>query len=122
MPLNRMVDAARPESEEIRALELAAKRMSPQDVALLRETFTRWAGNDALFQPLAENNALLVELKPVSKDLAYLGTAGLALLAHTAPPSDLDAQLTRIARPQAELRLAAVRPIRILLDAAGKAK
>jgi hexosaminidase len=122
MPLNRMVDAARPESESIRALELAAKRMSPADVDLLRETFTRWAANDARFQPLANNNALLVELEPLSKDLSYLGTAGLALLAHTQPPSDLDAQLTRIARPQAELRLAAVRPIRILLDAAGKSK
>jgi hexosaminidase len=122
MPLNRMVDAARPESESVRALELAARNMSPSDITLLKETFTRWAANDALFQPLAAGNALLAELLPLSKDLSYLGSAGLALLSHQPPPSDLDAQLTRIARPQAELRLAAVRPVKILLDARGKAK
>jgi hexosaminidase len=121
IPLNRMVDAARPESESVRALELAAGRRNAADIVLLREQFTRWAANDTAFQPLAEDNALLAELKPVSKDLAYLGTVGLALLNHTAVPSDLDAQLTRIARPQAELRLAAFRPIKVLADAA-KAK
>jgi hexosaminidase len=122
MPLNRMVDAARPESESVRALELAAARRNTADVALLREQFTRWAANDARFQPLAEDNSLLAELKPISKDLSYLGTVGLALLSGSSVPSDLDAQLTRMSRPQAELRLAAVRPIKVLLDAGGKPK
>src|ERR1017187_6221789 len=45
-PLNRFVDAARPESESVRALEQAAGKL---DIAPLREQFTRWAGNDARF-------------------------------------------------------------------------
>jgi hexosaminidase len=117
-PLIRMVDAARPESESVRDLELAAKRMAPEDIELLRETFTRWAANDARFQPLAQNNALLVDLLPMSKDLSYLGNAGLALLSGGSVPSDIDAQLTRMGRPQTELRLAAARPVKLLLDAA----
>jgi hexosaminidase len=117
MPLNRMVDAARPESESIRALELAVRRGSAADLALLRETFQRWADNDARLQPFAQDNALLAEIVPLSKDLSYLGTVGIALLSGTPLPSDLDAQLTRMARPQAELRLAAVRPIQALAAA-----
>jgi hexosaminidase len=117
-PLNRMVDAARPESESVRALELASKRGDAADLALLREQFTRWAANDPRFQPFAQDNVLLIELLPLSKDLSYLGNVGLALLSGGPVPSDIDAQLTRMQRPQAELRLAATRPVKILLDAA----
>ena len=85
VPLNRFVDAARPESELVRAMELAAARLikdraAQADEAFLREQFTRWAANDARFQALAEGNALLAEVKPLSKDLAALGAAGLRLL------------------------------------------
>ena len=47
---------------------------------MLRRQFETWAANDALFQPLAENNSLLEEVKPLSKDLSALGEAGLKLL------------------------------------------
>lgn len=125
IPLNRLVDAARPESELVRAMELAARRRTPEDTAFLREQFTRWAANDARFEPLAEGNDLLTEAKPLSKDLAALGAAGLKLLdalaAHQALPADWIAQqtaeCTRLERPQAEVRLAAARPVKLLLDA-----
>ncbi|MFY9726516.1 MAG: family 20 glycosylhydrolase [Bryobacteraceae bacterium] len=136
-PLNRMVDAARPESESVRALELAAARVAANpaaavaDVVTLRAQFTRWATNDRDFQPLAEANSLLEELKPISRDLSYVGLLGLRLLdvvgAGQPAPSDWlatqDAELKRMLEPDADLRLAAVRPVKILLDAAaGTAK
>ena len=121
VPLNRMVDAARPESESVRALELAAARL---DTAALRRAFTVWAANDAVFQPLAENNALLAELRPVSKNLAELGTIGLKALDYLstrrrAPRGWVKVQLDRLERmskPEAEVSLAAVRPVKMLLE------
>ena len=136
-PFDRMVDAAHPESESVRALELAAARVAGDaaanaaDAADLRAQFTRWADNDRDFEPLAEANSLLEELKPISRDLSAVGALGLRLLdiaaAGQAPPPDWlaaqDAELKRMLEPNADLRLAAVRPVRILLDrAAGAGK
>jgi hexosaminidase len=120
-PLNRFVDAARPESESVRALEQAAGKL---DIAPLREQFTRWAANDARFQLLAKDNALLGELKPLSQDLSALGSAGLRMLTYLksgrpAPKAWLSAQakeLDRMLKPRNEVVLAAVRPVKLLLD------
>jgi hexosaminidase len=120
-PLNRFVDAVRPESESVRALEHAAGKV---EIAPLREQFTRWAGNDARFQPLAEDNALLGELKPLSQDLSALGSAGLRILNYLesgrpAPEDWLSEQAKEFARmlkPRNEVVLAAVRPVKLLLD------
>jgi hexosaminidase len=120
-PLNRFVDAARPESESVRALEQAAGKL---DIAPLREQFTRWAGNDARFQLLAKDNALLGELKPLSQDLSALGSAGLRILTYLesgrpAPKAWLSAQakeLARMIKPRNEVVLGAVRPVKLLLD------
>jgi hexosaminidase len=125
-PLNRLVDAARPESELVRAMELAAKRMTPEDAAFLREQFTAWAANDARFQPLIAGDGLLAELAPLSKDLSALGAAGLKILdaiaSGQALPADWVAQqkaeITRMERPVVEVRMAATRPVKLLLDAA----
>ncbi len=135
-PLNRLVDAARPESESVRAVELAAKRLAanPADAAdatWLREQFAVWAGNDARFEALAEGDSLMQEAKPLSVDLAALGNTGLRLVdaiagGQTLPADWLSQQgteLTRMQRPVEEVRLAAVRPVKVLLDAAAaKAK
>jgi hexosaminidase len=120
-PLNRLVDAARPESESVRALERAAGKA---DFALLREQFARWAGNDVRFQLLAKDNALLEELKPLSRDLSALGSAGLRMLTYLesgrpAPKTWLSAQakeLDRMLKPRDEVVLAAARPVKLLLD------
>ena len=91
-PLNRFVDACRPESQLVRQMQLAAKRFvanpgdDRQDEAQLRRQFQIWAENDALFAPIAENNRILAEVAPVSKDLSALGIAGLQLLDYLAPP------------------------------------
>lgn len=93
IPLNRFVDACQPESEISRSMELAAKRFVANpagdgvDKAALRRQFETWAANDALFQPLAENNKLLAEALPLSKDLATLGDEGVRLLDYLTPVS-----------------------------------
>jgi len=97
-PINRFVDACRPESELVRSLEAAARRFASKpsedktDAALLRRQFETWAANDAAFQPMAENNKFLAEVKPLSKDLSSLGDAGLKLMQWLtqppAPPAD----------------------------------
>jgi hexosaminidase len=129
VPLNRLADAARPESESVRAMELAARKLtanpkdSPAEAALLRREFTRWVANDARFQELAAESPLLLELKPLSRDLAALGTAGLTLLdalEKGQPPSpafvaNQTKEITRMEKPAAELNLAATRPVKLLL-------
>jgi hexosaminidase len=105
----------------VRALEQAAGKLN---IAQLREQFTRWAGNDARFQPLAQDNALLGELKPLSQDLSALGSAGLRILNYleSSRPtpkgwlSDQTKELARMLKPRNEVVLAAVRPVKLLLD------
>jgi hexosaminidase len=131
-PLNRFVDAARAESEGVRALQHAAARAAADpkanavDLMALREQFARWAGNDARFRGLAEGNAMLTELEPLSADLSALGNAGLRLLdgLNGGPQVTGDwltqenAEVTRMLRPNAEVTLAAARVVKVLLDAA----
>ena len=90
-PLNRFVDACLPESELARRLELAAKRFAADptgdraDAGLLRLQFEIWAANDVQFELLVENNKLLAEVAPVSKELSALGEAGIKLLDYLTP-------------------------------------
>jgi hypothetical protein len=124
VPLNRFVDAVRPERETIRALEQAASEATPEDLARLRWQFAIWAANDTRFQALAADNALLAELKPLSSDLSALGATGLKALDYLASsqPAPADwlaaqtAEIGHILRPNAEVTLAAGRPVRILLE------
>jgi hexosaminidase len=93
MPLNRFVDACQPESELVRGMEIAAKRFvanpssDAADQAMLRREFETWVANDPQFQTLAQDNKLLVEVTPLSKDLAALGEAGIKLLDYLSVPA-----------------------------------
>ena len=110
--LNRLVDAARPESEPVRRLEQAVRQ---PDLPALRIAFTAWADTPA---------ATAVELQPLSRNLAAAGTIGLKSLAFLEsgkmPPekwiADQQRALDSISKPQAEVVLAAVRPVRLLLE------
>jgi hexosaminidase len=124
VPLNRLVDAARPESETVRTLEQAARRAAAggRDVTLLRYTMAKWQVNPSL---LRHDNYLLRELIPISQDLAILGSIGLKALdcleaGRPAADGWILAQkrlLEKIEQPKAEVSIAAARPVRILLDA-----
>jgi hexosaminidase len=125
VPLNRFVDAVRPESELVRRLEsdVADLGSDPAATAELRATFTAWAQSEAGLKQLAENNQLLAELSPQVKGLAAIGTTGLRALDYIekreAPPANWVAEqsqeLDRLELPVAEVRLARVRPVRLLL-------
>jgi len=129
-PLNRFADALPAESESVRVLEAAARRMSEQDVKLLRETFATWTANDSRFQALASGNGLMQELLPLSKELATLGSTGLSTLDYlgsgkTAPEDWISTQrkeLARFDKPMTEVMLAGARPVKILLESLAQKK
>jgi hexosaminidase len=106
---------------------LAASRTAdPADLTTLRAVFNVWAANDVRFQAVAEDNALLAEVKPLSKDLSAVGAMGIEILDYwgSGKPADwVTAQakeLTRMQRPNADVLLAATRPVKILLDGLAK--
>src|SRR5260370_21214454 len=78
-PMNRLADAARPQSESVRALELAAAKVAaaPQgrtaELALLKNEFSPRAANHARFPALAAGRPMLTEVKPPSRHLAATG-------------------------------------------------
>jgi len=130
VPLNRFVDAARPESETVRRLERAARDFvaapGPGSAAVsnraeLQAMLTLWAENDARLQPEGE-------LAGLSKNLSILGSIGLRSMEYLqsgqAPPPDWAerqlAILSEIEKSLAEVRLAAVRPVRILVQGAAR--
>jgi hexosaminidase len=118
IPLNRFVDTVRPESETIHNLERAARRLAASDLAELEVRFTEWSKNEARLKPPAE-------LASLSRNLSVLGSIGLRALeylkAGTVAPDDWVASqmrmLDEIQKPNAEVTLAAVRPIRLLVAA-----
>jgi len=124
VPLNRFVDAARPESETVRRMDLAVQKFllapgdSQSEAAELKATLTAWAENDARLDPTGE-------IAPLSKNLSILGSIGLQILEYLrsgeSPPAGwIERQLSMLSdmeKPVAEVQLAAVRPVRRLLEA-----
>ena len=126
--LNRFVDAVRPESESVRHLEQAARGLTPKDLAALRATMRAWTENDARLAPASAGNAFVGELAGLSRELSQLGAIGLESLDYlengkTAPENWIAQKkqvLAAMERPSAEVALAAVRPVRLLVEAASK--
>jgi hexosaminidase len=83
-PLNRIVDAARPESSRARSFVQLAKRVvanrNPGDIAEARKWLVAWKANDAALQPLIESSFLVREAAGISKDLAAVASTGLEAL------------------------------------------
>jgi hexosaminidase len=127
VPLNRFVDAVPPESELARRLEGIARQAAanPDAGALLRATFGEWQQNGAAVARLAESNALLAEVVPLSRNLSAVASIGLDALDNAAngrPASEdwvtaKQRELDRLEAAVPEIRLAAVRPVRALLAA-----
>jgi hexosaminidase len=100
---------------------LAAPDESAREAAELRAMLTAWAENDARLQPQGE-------LAGLSKNLSILGSIGLRILEYLrsgqTPPErwikEQAALLREMERPAAEVNLAAVRPVRILLEGAAQ--
>jgi hexosaminidase len=128
VPLNRLVDAASAESEVIRALEKSARRAArgnADDMELLRRNFGLWESNRKPLESLIAANPALREIGPVADAVARAGTLGLEAMDYlqAGRPASGDwvakkkSELDRCAEPRAEVVIAAVRPVRLLLDA-----
>jgi hypothetical protein len=83
--LDRLVDTARPDSVAMRTFqgELGKYLLSPPDArndAALRAIFTTWRDNHAVLEPILTASPLGQEARPLSRDLAALGTVGLEAL------------------------------------------
>jgi hexosaminidase len=129
-PLNRLVDIARPESDQARRLRDAVERYigsGYKDQAAEGEIRTRlaaWRDNDARLHPLLEQSFLLNELAPLSEDLSTLGVAGLLALDYldksTPSPNSWRAQqlalVERAKTPKADLLLMVVEPVQQLIE------
>ena len=124
-PLNRLVDAVRPESQTAREFSTLVDRM---DRVQLRAWLTLWRDNGAKVRPLLENSFLLKEDIPVSENLSRLGSIGLQALEfvdrHRRPPARWVAQqrafIQDASKIHAELRLAVASPVQKLIEKAGR--
>jgi hexosaminidase len=84
-PLNRMVDAVPPESNQAREFRDIAKRISEGkaaagDLETARRWLILWRDNDGALQPLLPKSALTIELIPVSHNLSAAARIGLSAL------------------------------------------
>ena len=134
VPLNRFVDAARPESERVRELGESLTRLlsdpahQRRELDAIRITFTEWSANRDLLNPSLQSSFLLNEVAPVSERLSKTGNIALRALqflesgerAPAAWIAEQKQELDRMEQPQAEVVLAAVRPVRALLDAVSR--
>jgi len=133
-PLTGFVDAARPDSESARkiarmvdALLSDAPKFQPY-AADLKSRFAQWSDAEAELNPIVDRNPSLHEIRPLTKDLAALGSAGLEALAYLsrneAPAKEwFDAKavaLDEAAKPKAALEFPAVTSVRALVIAAAE--
>jgi hexosaminidase len=82
MPLNRLVDAARPESSTARHFaglvdSLLAGSADVSTKAEIRKWLTLWKNNDTKLAPLESQSFLLKEVAPLSQSLSTLAASGL---------------------------------------------
>ena len=114
-PLNRVVDAVRPESATARQFADAVNELlgaaKPGSEVRVRNLLSRWRDNQVELQPQFEKSLLLKEVAPISQNLSALGAAGLAALDYLdrgepAPAGWVAAQLALVEqaeKPQAQL-------------------
>lgn len=130
-PLNLLVDAVPPESDQARAFREMAARIAegsatPADHKQAREWLTSWRDNDSALQPTLSGSALAAELVPVSQGLhesSVIGLAALDAIEKNAPLSASEqsqqlATLKALEAPQAVLVIATVPGVEALVHAA----
>lgn len=84
-PLNRVIDAARPESETAREFSemvnaFLSGTITPGSEARIRQMLTQWKDNDEGFQRIAQRSSIVQEVAPVSQNLAAVASSGLRAL------------------------------------------
>lgn len=134
-PLNRLADAARPESgvarqfAELVETYIQSGYKDSAAEAQIRASLVTWRENDANLQPVLDRSLILAEDKPLSADLAALAAAGLQALDSIAKNQPLPdawraeqlAVVDRSMKPRANLLVMVAPPIQKLIEAASKA-
>jgi len=134
-PLNRVVDAVRPESATARQFadavdQLIGSSVKPGSEARVRNLLSHWRDNQVELGSQFEKSLLLREVAPISQNLSALGAAGLAALDYLdrgqpAPPAWVTQQLALVEqaeKPQAQLLIMVAPSVRKLIQAsAGQA-
>jgi hexosaminidase len=131
-PLNRLVDAARPESLLARRFsgmvdEYLAGKATAEQKATMRGLMAVWQGNDRPLGVLAQHSFLLQEVEPMSGDLAKLAAAGLQAMDYleageNAPAEWRSSSLSlaqEALKPKAQVLLMVALPLQKLIDATG---
>ena len=130
-PLVRLVDIARPESDQARQFRdavqayLASGEKNRAAADEIRKTLALWRDNDMKLRPFIDQSFLTQELGPLSADLSLLGSAGLFALDYLdrgaqSPAAWRSQQLAMTesaASPKADLLLVIVEPVRQLIEA-----
>jgi len=136
-PLNRLIDAAYPESQTARQfsqlvqsfLQTANSGNTSKDPAAesrIRASLTLWRDNDAALHPLLDRSFLLEEDAPLSELLSAESSAALQALDYIdrsqSPPTDWRAQQSALIdqskKPVAGLLLMVAPPMQQLIEAA----
>lgn len=132
-PLDRLVDAVRPESEKARHFRGAVEaylEAAPVfgDAGALAQPLESWARNHKALEPLLKKSDLLDDAQSQSQDLSAAALVGLEALQYlksgrTAPASWVTQATQTLARawePKAQVEIAVVPPIYKLVLAAGQ--
>jgi hexosaminidase len=128
-PLNRLIDAARPESITAREFgvlvdKIVAGQANPEEKMAARHSLLMWRENDKALQPVLQNSFILKENAQHSQALAVVATVGLQALDYldkggAAPAmwrNDQIAYLETVKAPKAELLLVVAPHVRKLVD------
>jgi hexosaminidase len=131
VPLNRLVDAARPESMTARYFSdlvggFTSGKAGPGAEAQIRGFLLRWRASEADLQTMTHESLLAKEIAPISQDLSALGMAGLEAMDYLdrgegAPQEWKTRQLAAIAeikKPKAEVMLMVAPAVEKLVEAA----
>jgi hexosaminidase len=134
-PLNRVIDAARPESATARRFSqlvdaLIAGPADPDTKQEARALLTLWRDNQTRLQPLETQSFLLKEIVLLSQDLAAIGTTGLQALdyidrrerAPGAWATQKFALLDQAQKPKAQLLLMVAPAVQKLVEASSGQK
>jgi hexosaminidase len=134
-PLNRVIDAARPESATARQFSflvdaLVAGHADPAEKQEARTLLIRWRDNQTGLQGLESESFLLKEIVPLSQDLSTIASIGLQALDYldrgeTAPPAWATQQFTLLEqaqKPRAQLLLMVAPPVQKLVEASSGQK
>ncbi|MEY2413820.1 MAG: hexosaminidase [Acidobacteriaceae bacterium] len=129
MPLNRVVDAARPESSTARHFAelvnlLLSGQGSTDEKQQIRQWLMLWRDNQARLQPLESRSPSIKEVAPLSQNLSTIATAGIQAMDYiergeTSPDSfrtEQTALIQQAAKPQAQLLIMIAPSVQKLID------